>query len=231
METIKSIQKTAKFAGVAYLVIIITSVLSIAIGPYRLMVEDDIIRTIENIASNQILYRIGMVYEILMYIGVILLSVALYQLLKAVNKPVALVALLCRFGEAIMGVLTVIGSMITLYHINGEFAPETTQKAVSVIFEIKDALMATLMVFIGIGSIMFCSLFYKSMFIPRWLSVFGIIAFSFVLLESLILLLYPMNSLVFPGVMAIVFEIIIGLWLVIKGVNIDKTELNLISNE
>jgi hypothetical protein len=47
MKTINSItsdkvidlQKTARFAGWAYLLIIITSVLSIAFGPYRLMVD------------------------------------------------------------------------------------------------------------------------------------------------------------------------------------------------
>ena len=222
MEKIKSLQKTAKFAGAAYFIIIITSVLSIAIGPYKLMVEGNISKTIENIASNQTLFRIGMVYETLMYMGVIMLSVALYQLLKSVNKPQALTALLCRFGEAIMGILTVIGSIIILYFINGEFSSETNIKAVSVIVEIKDALMDVLMVFIGVGSIIFCSLFYKNRIIPRWLSVFGIIAFCFILLESLVLMLIPMKSWVFPGLTAILFEITIGLWLMIKGVKIEE---------
>ena len=183
---------------------------------------DDIASTIGKIASNQALYRIGMAYEILMYMGVIFLSVALYHLLKIVNKPGALAALLFRFGEAIMGVLTVIGSMITLFLINGEFSQETTQTTVAVILEIQEALMSVLMVFIGIGSIIFCFLFFISRFIPRWLSVFGMIAFSFVLLESLVLLLYPMNPWVFPGVIAVVFEIVIGLWLMIKGVRIEN---------
>lgn len=47
-----NVQKTAKFVGWAYFIIIITSVLSIVIGPYRLIVEDDIAKTIENIAVN-----------------------------------------------------------------------------------------------------------------------------------------------------------------------------------
>lgn len=222
MVTTKSIQRTARFAGAAYFIIIITSVLNLIFGPYQLMVEGDIASTIGKIASNQALYRIGMAYEILMYMGVIFLSVALYHLLKIVNKPGALAALLFRFGEAIMGVLTVIGSMITLFLINGEFSQETTQTTVAVILEIQEALMSVLMVFIGIGSIIFCFLFFISRFIPRWLSVFGMIAFSFVLLESLVLLLYPMNPWVFPGVIAVVFEIVIGLWLMIKGVRIEN---------
>lgn len=215
-----SIQKTARFAGIAYFVIIITSILSITLGSYRLRVEGDLVKTIENIAVNQLLFRIGIVYEILMYTGVILLSVALYQILKGINQAKALTALLCRFGEALMGMLTVIGSILIIFMINGNFASETVQNTVSVIFEIQDASMSILMVFIGVGSIIFLHLFYQSRFIPRWLSIFGIIAFAFVALESLVVLLYPMQDWVFPGLAAILFEIVIGLWLMIKGVKI-----------
>jgi hypothetical protein len=220
MNTSASIQKTARFAGIAYFVIIITSVISITLGPYRLRVEGDIAKTIENIASNQFLWRIGIVYEILMYTGVILLSVALYHLLKGINQPKALTALLCRFGEAIMGMLTVIGSILTLYMINANSPADTVQNTVSAIFEIQDALMSILMVLIGIGSILFLHLFYQSRYIPRWLSVYGIVAFAFVALESLVILLHPMLPWTFPGVAAILFEIVIGLWLMIKGVRI-----------
>lgn len=222
MKKMESIQKTARFAGWAYFIIIITSVLSIAFGPYRLMVENDVVKSIENIASNQLLFRAGIVYEILMYTGVIFLSVALFELLKQVGRGRAMAALLCRFGEAIMGFLTVIGSIITLYLVNSDFEPAFMQKNIQLIFETKDALMAALMVFISVGSILFFQLFYQSKYIPRWLSIFGIIAFSFMLLESLILQLYPMEAWMFPGALAIVFEIVVGLWLIIKGVKINE---------
>jgi hypothetical protein len=222
MNTTPSIQRTARFAGIAYFVIIITSILSISLGSYRLRVEGDLAKTIENIAANQLLFRIGIVYEILMYTGVILLSVALYQILKGIHQAKALTALLCRFGEALMGMLTVIGSILIIFMINGSFAAETVQNTVSVIFEIQDASMSILMVFIGVGSIIFLHLFYQSRYIPRWLSIFGIVAFAFVALESLVLLLHPMQAWVFPGLAAILFEIVIGLWLMIKGVKILK---------
>jgi len=226
MDSTKSIQKTARFAGAAYFIIIITSVLNLIFGPYKLMIEGNVTKSIENIASHQVLYRMGMLYEILMYMGVIVLSVALYQLLKIVNKPKALAALFFRFGEAIMGVLTVIGSMIILFLVNGEFNEEIIQTTVAIILETKDALMSALMVFIGIGSIIFCYLFFISHLIPRWLSLFGIIAFSFVLLESLTLLLYPMDAWAFPGLTAVVFEIVIGLWLMIKGIRLHAINAN-----
>ena len=113
MRSTSSLQKTASFAGWAYLIIIVTSILSIVIGPYKLMAEGNQAKTIENITSHQSLFRAGMVYEILMYSGVILLSVSLFELLKAKGHGKAMTALLFRFGEAIMGFLTVIGSIMT----------------------------------------------------------------------------------------------------------------------
>ena len=220
-------QNTARFAGIVYFVIIITSVPSMTLGSYKLRVEGDVAKTIENIALNQLLWRIGIVYEILMYTGVILLSVALYHLLKGINQPRALTALLCRFGEAIMGMLTVIGSILTLHMINGNYGSETVQNTVSLIFEIQNALMSILMVLIGVGSIIFLYLFYQSRYIPRWLSVFGIVAFAFVVLESLVILLHPMQPWTFPGLAAILFEIVIGLWLMIKGVKNEQSQNDL----
>ena len=125
MKSIKSIQSTAKFAGWAYFLIIISSVLSMLFGPYKLMAEDDVVKKIELITLNQGLFRAGIVYEIFMYSGVIFLSVALFYLVKDFGKPKALVALLCRFGEAMMGFLTVVGSILILYFINSEFEEET----------------------------------------------------------------------------------------------------------
>jgi hypothetical protein len=40
--------------------------------------------------------------------------------------------------------------------------------------------------------------------------------------ESIAVLLFPVKSMVVTGVAAILFEIIIGLWLLIKGVNISN---------
>ena len=222
MKTENSIQKTAKFAGWAYFLIIVTALLSITLGSFMPMDDVSVAETIENIKENQSLYRINYVYEILMYSGVILLSVALFQILKGINKAFALTALLFRFGEAIMGMIMVIGSIIILYLVNSDFSTESNQKTITIIFELKDALMSMLMVFIGLGSIINFYLFYKSNFIPRWLSVFGITAFSFVLIESLVLHVKPMHAWMFPGMLAIVFEIVVGLWLMIKGIKTNS---------
>lgn len=222
MKLTDSIQKSAKTAGIAYLIIIITSILSMIFGPYKLMVEGDISTTISNIAENQLLFRAGATYDLLMFIGVIILSVALFSVLKIVNKTVALTALISRIGEALTGSLTVVCSIVILLLINADNTSESSQKIVGLLFDIKDSLMNIVFSFLGFGSILFCYLFYKSRFIPRLLAAFGIFAFILVFAESIGVLLFDMNSTIVTGLPAILFEITIGIWLVIKGVNISN---------
>lgn len=216
-----SIQQSAKTAGFVYLLIIVTSILSMIFGPFKLIVEDDTLATINNIATNQILFRIGAAYDLLMFIGVIILSVALYAVLKTVNRTVALTALISRIGEALIGSLTVICSITILYLINTNHSSESTKKTVELLFEVKDSIMNVVFAFLGFGSVLFCALFYYSRFIPRWLAGFGILAFLLVFAESLLVLLFNTESTVVTGAPAIVFEITIGIWLLFKGVKTD----------
>ena len=219
MTTANSIQKSAKTAGLAYLLIIVTSILSMIFGSFKLMVEGDLESTLSNIASNQFLYRIGAAYDLLMYMGVIILSVALYRVLKPVNKSVALVALLSRFAEALVGSITVVCSMVILIVIHGDYASDLMLKITTLVFDIKDSLMTIVFAFLGFGSILFCYNFYVSRLIPRIIAAFGILAFVLVFGESIAVLLFSTESTVVTGLPAILFEITIGLWLMIKGVN------------
>lgn len=226
MKTENAIQRSAKTAGIAYLAIIVTSIFSMIFGPYKLMVEGDIAATINNISSHQALFRAGLTYDLLMFIAVIILSVALYNVLKTVNKTVALTALLSRFGEAVLGSLSVVCSIVVLLLINRDYSSESIQKTSSLVFEIKDSLLNIVFAFLGFGSILFCFNFYISGLIPRILAAFGIFSFVLVFAESIIVLLFPVKSLVITGIPAIFFEIIIGLWLIIKGVNISTIKNN-----
>ena len=211
-------QKSAKTAGIAYLLIISTSILSMILGPYKLIVEGDYTTTIQNISSEQVLFRAGLTYDLLMFIAVIILSVALYTALKTVNKTVALTALISRMGEAFTGCLTVVCSVAILLVINNGDTPESIQKTVTLLLQIKDSLMNIVFSFLGFGTVLFCYNFYLSKMIPRWLSVFGMLAFSLVFAESLGVVLFDMNSSAVTGIPAILFEITIGFWLWIRGI-------------
>ncbi len=142
------------------------------------MVEGDTQATIANIAANQFLFRMGATYDILLFIGVIILSAALYNVLKGSNRTIAL------------------------------------------LFEVKDLMMNIVFTYLGFGSVLFCYLFFKTRFIPRILAAFGIFSFLLVFGESIAVMLFSVKSTIMAGVSAILFEIIIGIWLTVKGVDL-----------
>jgi len=182
--------------------------------------------------ANELLIRITAAFELIMYAGVVILSLALYVVLKTVNKNLALLALLWRLAEVIMGCLSVLSSLVVSQLLNGEnysavFETEQLQALVGLFLDVQSTAISLLIVFISLGTFVFCYLFLKSKYIPRILAVFGIFSFLLVLIKAFLVILFPnipaMIQLVvhLPGLL---FEVIIGLWLLIKGVNVEQWE-------
>jgi len=173
-----SIHRAAKVAGLAYLLIIVTSVLAVVFTELRLVVPGDSAATIDNIMASELLYRLGAAYDLIMYPSVVVLAVALYVVLKTVSKDLALLALLCRLGEAIVGGVTVLASLVVLHLLGGGdhstiLGTERSQALVGLLLSVRAAGLTTLTVFLCLGTIVFCYLFFKSRYIPRALAVWG----------------------------------------------------------
>ena len=223
-------QKAAKIAGLAYLYIIVTSMLAMVFGSLKLIVEGNDAATFNNFMANELLFRISTASELIMYVSVVILSIALYAILKTVNKNLALFALCCRLIEAIMGCLVVLSSLVVLQLLNGEnysavFEAEQLIALVGLNLDVQSAARSILIVFFGLGTIVFCYLFFKSKYIPRILAVFGIFSFSLMLYPFVAILFpFPANIQVVFHLPGTLFEVIIGLWLLIKGVNVEQWE-------
>ncbi|NQT26920.1 DUF4386 domain-containing protein [candidate division KSB1 bacterium] len=225
-------QKAAKVAGWAYLLIIVSSILSMIFGPYKLSVPGDVSATVTNIMANETLFRIGAAYDLLMFAGVIILAFYLYVTLKSVNKNLAFLAMLWRVAEAIIGCLMVFSSLIVLLLLNGEnytevFETEQLQALVGLFLDVKPVSVSMLFVFIGLGTIVNCYLFYKSQYIPRILAVLGMISFSLVLIAALMTIITPNNAAaidIAAKALATIWEVVIGLWLIVKGINVKQWE-------
>ncbi len=227
-----SLPKVVKVAGFAYFLIIITSLASMIFIESNLFVPGNDAATFNNIVANEWLFRINAAYGLLMFASVVILAVALYVILKTVNKNLALLALSWRLGEAVLGCVTVLCSIIILLLINGKgnsalFETEQLHALVGLFLEIRSAAMLFVIVFLSLGTIVFSYLFLKSKYIPRMLAAFGIFSF-------LLMLIYPFLEILLPSPTAVIeiicftpgtlFEVIIGLWLIFKGVNFQQLE-------
>jgi len=83
------------------------------------------------------------------------------------------------------------------------------------------------MVFLGLDMIVFSYLFFKSKYIPRILAGFGILSFALILIHALMYILVPkcaampINQIVFWAPSGL-FEMIIGVWLLSRGLNVQQ---------
>jgi hypothetical protein len=225
-------QQVAKIAGWAYLLIIVTSTILMFFGPYNLIVRGDDSATFNNITANETLFRLGTAYDLIMFASVIILALALYVTLKPVNKHLAMLALLWRFAEAIIGCFMVLSTLIALLLLNGQdyaavFEAEQLQALVGLFLDVNLAVVPILFVFIGLGTIVNCYLFYKSQYIPRILAALGIFAWSLVLIAAFATIVIPSYAATIDMVakaLGTLWEMAIGLWLIIKGINVEQWE-------
>lgn len=218
----------ARLAGLAYVLIILIGIFSVSYIENSLVVAGDDAATVNNLLANQLRFRIGVLSEILMFVLVILLSLALYVILKRVDKNLALLALLWRIGEAIIGGgVAVLSGIVPLLLLNRESAlnAEQLQPLVGLFLAVRGAGLDVVLIFVGVGGTLFCYLFFKSKLIPRILASWGMLTYMSMLILAIVSILVPdileSTKMIFyaPGGL---FEIIIGLWLLIKGVKIEQ---------
>ena len=222
-------RKAARVAGILYLFTILTANLTEFYVRRRMMVPGDALKTAGNIAAHEQLFRIGIASDLLMFAGNIALVVALYVVLKPINRHLALLAVFWWLVECSIAAATVgidFAAVLSLSRSNQLPALNTEQlQALARLLISLDAggnRVAAL--FFGLGSTVFCYLWFKSRYIPRVLAAGGILA-------SLVPTFIPLSTIVFTsladvplrrartGIPIVIFEVIVGLWLLIKGIN------------
>ena len=217
----------AKVAGVMFLFSFIVPSLNWALILSKFVVAENIIATATNIMANEFQFRIGITIELIMSIGLVVLGQALYIVLKPINKDIALFALLLKLVEATIAASIVLVSVITLQLFNGgaDIATLTLaqlQAPIGLILNSHTALFSIPMVFLGIDMMVFSYLFFKSNYIPRILAGFGFLSFTLIFIHAVMFIIapryaiMPINQVIFWAPSGI-FEIIIGIWLLFKG--------------
>ena len=84
-----STKKTARIAGVLYLVNAVTGFFGIIYVPGRLIVTGNATATAHNILASETIFHISIIAELTEGVVVIFLALALYRLLNGVNKEYA----------------------------------------------------------------------------------------------------------------------------------------------
>ncbi|MCA8913468.1 MAG: DUF4386 domain-containing protein [Planctomycetes bacterium] len=216
----------ARLAGLAYLLVIILGVASVGGVDSRLIITEDDAATARNILAHETLFRVGLVSGLILYAGVLVLSWALYVVLRPVSKHLSLLALIFRCAEGVLGAATGMFGLAVLAALEHE-GPDA-HALVGTLLEARTATLDFVLVFVGVGGAVFCYLFLVSKLIPRVLAAWGIVTYASMFGLGLLSILWADH----PSIIEItlygagtLFEVSVGLWLLVKAIDVRKWEL------
>ena len=232
-----SMHKIAKLTGFMFLFFIIVSVLHYTIIELNITVSDNTASIAEYIKSNEALFRIGIIHDLVIFISGIVLSLLLYFMLKSINKLLALFAMIMVVMQAALAVVIEFSSLYALALVSGESymaAFETAQlnSLLGLFLSARTAGYGFTILFFCPGMIIFFYLFLKSEYIPGILAKLGILSYSLLLIWTLISILVPDYSAVIPmarilamigSLPVMLFQLLIGIWLISKGISSQKS--------
>jgi len=230
---ILTLKKTARLAGLLYLILVITGVFSIMFVSSQIIVLGDVVATAKNIIAKEFLFRTGIINDLISNTIFVLLVLVLYKMFKQINEYQAklMVALVIVQIPAvfIMESLNITSLMIFKGELLQTFGINQRQDLAMLFIKINDYGTLTIEIFWGLWLLPFGLLVYKSRFIPRIFGILLIIAGIAYMNSSLISLLFPGYSAIVnqPTLLLVAIgEISITLWLLIKGVkdNISTIE-------
>ena len=222
-----SINKTARVAGFLYLLLLPLGIFGLLL-PSSLILPGDIAGTIHNIMASESLFRLGIMSALLTQLVNIFVVLALYKLLNPVDKnhaalmvvfsllgvPIAMLSELNKFG--VLLVLNGTGYLTT-------FTAEQVQALVSLFLDLHKYGINIAGIFWGLWLFPMGYLVFKSGFLPRILGILLMIGCFGYLFDSVTFFLFP-NLDVTISQYTFIGEILLPLWLLIKGGDVEKWE-------
>jgi hypothetical protein len=184
-----------------------------------------------DVSRQGTLVRLSSLGELLTSAGIVALAGLLYRVLRKQNKIVALIALGCWLAEAISLAVSQIGTL-ALLPVSLEFvqagAPVHSyyQTLGAFLYSGVNGLGITFhMWFYCLGGMLWYGLFYTSKYIPRVISLWGLLAVSVALVGIVLQVLgYEVSILVFLPILP--FEVTIGGWLLLRGIKEHRRDVD-----
>jgi hypothetical protein len=192
----------------------------------------DAAQTAANIAGSETSFRLGLAFDLLTIAGVIPLIAGLYIVLKPVGRNLALLALLWRLVEnAILAMLTFASFTALALLGGGDFmralAPAAAHDLVYALVRVHSWGFQVGFLFLGLGQVVSSLLWWRSLYVPRWLAGLGIAASSVMVAMALGIIVWPpLYGIVTMAYMAPMglYEIGLGLWLAIRGIRLPAAQ-------
>lgn len=234
MTTIESMgtnKKTARIAGLLYLIVVVTGYFSIIYVPSQITVQGDASATVINILASEQLFRLGIVAGLICYTAFLLLPFALYKLLSQVGKGVAVLMVAFAVVSVPISFVNLLNKLDILSLLSGRnylqvFTTEQLHTQVMLSLDAYSNGILVSEIFWGLWLLPFGYLVFKSGFLPRALGILLMMGCFGYLINFFGQALFPgyaeTSIASFVSLPSAFGEIGICLWLLIMGASERK---------
>ena len=226
----RSPQRYARLSGIIYLAIILLGLFGEVYVRNSLIVSGDPATTLENISRAPLLWRAGIVGDLLMQLCDIPVICIFYLLFRPVNKPLALLATLFNLIQTAVlagNKLTLVVPLLLLDDSSYLAAFSVQQQQVLAYLAIKahGYGFGIGLLFFGFACLVRGHLILDCGFLPKALGRLLQIAGLCYLINSFALLLAPaFADVMFPAILVppLIGELSLCMWLMIKGIDVEQ---------
>lgn len=214
---------TARLAGFMYMLVVATGYFNLAYVPSQLIISTDAALTINNILSNESLFRWGIAIGVLCYVFYLTLAFLLFDLFKHINKRAAVAMLALAAASIPISIYNMTNKLDVLVLLSQAsyldvFSAEQIQAQVMLSLKSYNNGIGVVQIFWGLWLLPFGYLAFKSNHIPKILGValmlgcFGWLVFflAYVICPEANIPSYIRKPAAFG-------EIFTGLWLLLMG--------------
>ncbi|HSP64192.1 MAG TPA: DUF4386 domain-containing protein [Pyrinomonadaceae bacterium] len=219
----------ARVAGGLWLLCIVAGVGGFVAGA-PLIVPNDAAATAANILANESLFRLGFAADLISGLSYVGVTVFLYYVLKPVSRSLSLLAAFFGLAGVAIGGVAWVSHLVPLVLLHGDqylsaFTTSQLQAMALTALKLQMQVFFIGMVFFGIQCILIGYLVARSTFLPRILGVLLAIGGTSYVISSFANFLAPVfGAHLMPFIIPAAFigEGSLGLWLLVKGVNVPR---------
>jgi hypothetical protein len=215
-------RRAAITIGVLFIFATVSAILGLYLyGP--ILGADYLVRGAED--KNQVI--LGAIMELILVVTAIGTAIGLFPILRQYGERIALAHVSFRFLEAVVISIGVV-AVLSLVTLSQEFV--ATAGADASAFQVSGSLLLAVrewtiilgpLLFLGVNTLMYSSLLFKSRLVPRPLATLGVIGAALVTVAAFLAMFdivppfTPVSGLLVAPIA--VFEMLLAGWLIVKG--------------
>jgi hypothetical protein len=214
-------RRIARIVGASFLLSNVTFILGAVVFVEPILSAPDYLSLLSASRPQVVL---GVLLEIINSVAYLGIAVLMFPILKKRFEGIALGYVGFRILEFVMQILSDI-SPLSLLTLSEEFvnagapAASSFQALGTLLLAERNWAFQMVSITFGLGALLFYAMLYQSKLIPRFISIWGLVGATVVLANTLL----DMFSLTVPnlGVLMLLNELFLGVWLIVKGFKVD----------